>query len=211
MYDLKNDDYFGTARVDIAPLIEFPRNANILEIGCGNGSTLVWLKKNNFCAHATGIDAFASKKDSSLIDEFIQFNLNEGIPIQNDRKFDAILCLDVLEHLIDPWKIIKQLKSHLTANGQLIVSLPNIQSYRVVFSLFFKGNFDYQDEGILDKTHLRFFTKKTAIRMLEEAGFSVVKVIAPEKKNLIKRICGLLGINSILHKQFIYSCTHSKP
>ncbi len=210
MYDLKENEYFNNARTDIEKLIQFPANSKILEIGCGNGSTLIWMKKKSKCQHVTGIDAFASPGENHLIDCFIKYDLNKGLPETGEDHYDGILCLDVLEHLINPWEITKKLRSIISDEGQLIVSLPNIQNYRIVLSLFLKGDFNYQPEGILDKTHLRFFTKKTSIKMLEEAGFSVQEIISPDKMTPFKKLLSLFGLDEILAKQFIFSCKPSK-
>ncbi len=210
MYGDKESNYFSKPRIDIQPLIKFKPEASVLEIGCGVGSTLIWLKKTGKCHYVTGIDAFATSGDTTTIDEFINFDLNCGLPQNLTVKYDAILCLDVLEHLTDPWEIANSLKNLLNENGQLIVSLPNIQNYKVVLSLLFKGNFNYEKEGILDKTHLRFFTIKTGIKMLQDAGFIVEKVVSPDKLTFAKRLLSKIGLLNIITKQFIISCTIEK-
>ncbi len=207
MYQSKINKYFGNPRKDIEPAIKFNRSATVLELGCGNGSTLIWLKESNRCNHVTGIDAFAECSDSNAIDQFYKFDLNNGLPQDCIKKYDAILCLDVLEHLIDPWELTKKLRPLLKENGQLIVSLPNLQNYHVVLSLLFNGEFNYQEEGILDRTHLRFFTKKTSIHMLQNAGFRIDNVFYPGKATILRRLLNAIGLRNHLTKQFIFSCS----
>ena len=81
------------------------------------------------------------------------------------EKFNLILVLDVLEHLVDPWKFLKMIKSRLSDRGTLIISVPNIRHYSVIKDLIFFGRWEYEESGILDSTHLRFFTKKSLLKM----------------------------------------------
>ena len=90
------------------------------------------------------------------------------------KLFDRVLLLDVLEHLRNPEQILRQSHEVLKPDGLLIVSLPNIANIHVRLMLLF-GRFDYAERGIMDKTHLRFFTRKTARRMLESNGYSIVE------------------------------------
>jgi SAM-dependent methyltransferase len=92
------------------------------------------------------------------------------------NQFDLIIALDVLEHLADPWSVLKRLRELLAPDGVLIVSIPNVAHYRVSWRLFFLGEWEYRDEGLLDRTHLRFFTRKTAVELLTSSGFLVTAV-----------------------------------
>jgi 2-polyprenyl-3-methyl-5-hydroxy-6-metoxy-1,4-benzoquinol methylase len=88
-----------------------------------------------------------------------------------------ILILDVLEHLVDPWTILHRIQNdYLKLGGKIIISLPNARHFTYVVPLLVKGELKYQERGILDKTHLRFFTRKSGMRMLKEAGLSIEKV-----------------------------------
>jgi len=89
-----------------------------------------------------------------------------------EEYFDVIIFGDVLEHLKDPLSVLKKLKKYLNKNGYIICSIPNIAHIYVRLNLLF-GRWEYQDTGILDKTHLRFFTKKTAIKLIEDAEYKI--------------------------------------
>jgi 2-polyprenyl-3-methyl-5-hydroxy-6-metoxy-1,4-benzoquinol methylase len=91
-----------------------------------------------------------------------------------DRKFDKILLLDVLEHLPNPEKALALAASLLKPNGHLVVSVPNVANLTIRLMLLF-GIWEYHDRGILDRTHLRFYTRKTARALLESCGFRVVR------------------------------------
>ena len=102
---------------------------------------------------------------------------NDEIEFLSER-FDVILLLDVLEHLLDPWIVLKKLVEHnLNVNGSIIVSLPNIRHYSALFPLLFKGEWKYQKSGILDKTHFRFFTKKSCLELFARSGLRSVRSI----------------------------------
>jgi 2-polyprenyl-3-methyl-5-hydroxy-6-metoxy-1,4-benzoquinol methylase len=92
------------------------------------------------------------------------------------QKFDCILLLDVLEHLVDPWETLEFVKSQLNRDGRLILSLPNVASLKVLYPLLFLDQFRYADSGILDKTHLRFFTRTETLKMVQEAGFRLIVI-----------------------------------
>ena len=89
---------------------------------------------------------------------------------------DVILCMDVLEHLVDPWAVLQKLTPLLANKGVIIASIPNIQHYRVLKDLVFRGKFEYQEDGILDRTHLRFFTRRSAIGLMTSTGLTVQNV-----------------------------------
>lgn len=172
MYEDKNSDYYSHVRREILPLL--PSNCErILEIGCGRGDTLLWLKdtqKN--CAWIGGVELFPDSGSiaATRLDWFCGGSIETLDLALEAESIDLILCLDVLEHLVDPWKSVAKLQSLLKPGGHLIGSIPNVRYYSASFALFFKGQWRYQQEGILDKTHLRFFTKETAIALLESSG-----------------------------------------
>jgi SAM-dependent methyltransferase len=87
-------------------------------------------------------------------------------------KFDVITFGDVLEHLVCPGAVLLRSRAYLTENGCVLVSLPNVAHYTIRLRLLL-GRFDYEQCGLMDHTHLRFFTLRTAKRMLEEAGYAI--------------------------------------
>jgi 2-polyprenyl-3-methyl-5-hydroxy-6-metoxy-1,4-benzoquinol methylase len=174
-YKEKRTDYYRNVRREIIPLL--PKSVSrVFEIGCGEGYTLSFLKDNLLCEWAGGIELFhdaAEKAKVRNIDLVLEGDVsNLNLPIEFNS-MDVILCLDVLEHLVDPWGTLKYLSSFLKKNGILICSIPNVRNWKVVLPLIFKGEWTYTNEGLLDKTHLRFFTKKTAIELLELSGYKV--------------------------------------
>uniref|UniRef100_UPI004049A7E5 methyltransferase domain-containing protein n=2 Tax=Flavobacterium TaxID=237 RepID=UPI004049A7E5 len=80
---------------------------------------------------------------------------------------------DVLEHLIDPYTVLKKIKQKLSLNGVIISSIPNVRYHNTFMNVLIKKDWKYEDYGVMDFTHLRFFTEKSIIRMYEEAGYKI--------------------------------------
>ncbi|WP_337998092.1 class I SAM-dependent methyltransferase [Oleispirillum naphthae] len=168
--------YHDHVRREVAPYLK--PHSRILEIGCGSGATLGFLKQQGLCDWAGGAEfvAAAAQKARQVADkvwigdvESMEFDIEEG-------SLDAVLCLDVLEHLVDPWTMARRMASLLAPGGLLLVSLPNIRDYHILGDLVLRGRWEYRDSGILDRTHLRFFTRKSAVALVAGAGLTVETV-----------------------------------
>lgn len=175
-YTDKTSDYFAHARKEIEALLP-ARCDRALEIGCGGGATLGWLRHTGRASHAVGVEIFeaAAQQARAHADEVHCLDFERaGLPPQCEP-FDLILCLDVLEHMVDPWAAVDRLvERHLVPGGTLIASLPNVRHHSALRPLLFKGQWQYQDAGLLDRTHLRFFTRRTAIELLSRPGLEFV-------------------------------------
>lgn len=177
-YQDKSLTYYGGYREDILPLV--PKNVRrALDIGCGTGNTLDYLKKNGYCQYTIGVELFpeAATEAQSKLDEVYQESIENFGSFIEEGSIDMILCLDILEHLIEPQKVVKYLHTLLSPSGVMIASIPNVRHYSVVWPLLFQDKWEYKDAGILDATHLRFFVKKTAIELVESSGLVHKKVI----------------------------------
>src|SRR5262249_50795120 len=86
---------------------------------------------------------------------------------------DTILALDILEHLVDPWTVLEKLTALLKPGGRIVASIPNVRHFSVTVPLIFLGDWKYQLEGTLDSTHIRFFTRKTAISFMTSTGLAL--------------------------------------
>ncbi len=163
------DEYFAHARREIEPLL--PNQARrVLEIGCSSGATLAWLKQRWPNVETFGVDGYAplEKTIQSRADHALIHDLDHPLP--DIGTFDLILALDVLEHLRDPQSVLNDLSSRLAPGGVCIVSVPNIANYKVLAPLLFMRRFRYVTEGILDRTHLRWFTEESARSLMADAG-----------------------------------------
>lgn len=197
------EGYYSFLRDEIRPLLPPVRGARVLEIGCGTGETAAWLKANGVGGFVLGleIEPRVAEEARRKLDEVIVGNA-ETVDF-GERRFDLILCLDVLEHMVDPWGFLERVQKHLDAGGTVIASIPNLRNYRVLKSLVLKGRFDYQDGGILDRTHLRFFTRSSACRLMETGGLRLRAVIGKMMRKRKYRWIDRLTFGRI-HDFFVY-------
>jgi 2-polyprenyl-3-methyl-5-hydroxy-6-metoxy-1,4-benzoquinol methylase len=107
-------------------------------------------------------------------------------------RVDVLLLLDVLEHLRDPWTRLTELRTLLTPTGVVIASIPNVRNIKVLRPLLVSGEWQYQSSGILDRTHLRFFTRRTVLELFAGAGYEIQTITptGPLQANRIKSLSG---------------------
>ncbi|MDC1499038.1 methyltransferase domain-containing protein [Amylibacter sp.] len=167
--------YHGNVRHDILHLLD-PRPGRLLDLGGGLGATTAFAKANLGATGGVVVDV-ASASNSDGVDQHYQGSLEDELLWEliaaQEVPFDTILCLDVLEHLVDPWAVVRRCVEFLNPGGALIVSVPNLRHWQVTFPLLFAGRFDLQDYGILDRTHLRWFVRDTAIELVLQEGLKL--------------------------------------
>ena len=148
----------------------------VLEAGCAAGGTLCYLQgafpKAELCGIELNDRAAAVARFFADVQAMDLEKLDH--PAWHD-KFDVILMCDILEHLRDPWQTVRNMYRMTRPGGRIVISVPNI-TYVSVFAEMLKGQWHYEDAGILDRTHLRFFTRETAMALLTQAGYHVAKV-----------------------------------
>lgn len=169
-----NGDYYSHIRGEIALLLPGSMR-RVLEIGCGSGDTLAWLQSSGNARTTYGIELFSESAEAARtkVDRVICGDF-EALELPEDFSgFDVILCLDVLEHFVDPWKALRRIGALLAPGGCIITSIPNVRYFRVVLPLLLYGRWQYENSGILDRTHLRFFTKQTAIELMTSSGLTL--------------------------------------
>jgi len=164
--------YFGYTRPEILALV--PESARrVLDVGCGAGRLGEALKARQE-AEVVGIEmneeaaAVARQRlDHVLVGDVEELTLNF-----EPGSFDAIVCGDILEHLREPERLLRQARKWLASEGCLIASIPNVRHHSVVCSLL-QGNWTYESAGLLDRTHLRFFTRREIEKLFVRAGFQI--------------------------------------
>ena len=151
---------------------------SVLDVGCSYGDFGCKIKEKG-CT-VDGVDYYlpAINYAKQVLDNVYFFNLNilSDIDAKIERKYDVITFMDVLEHCIEPELVLKVFKNLLNERGRVYISIPNIANIYCRAQLFF-GNWDYEEYGVLDKTHLRFFTKKTAYKLVKNV-FPYAKIVA---------------------------------
>lgn len=167
-------NYYENPRNDITGLI--PEDAVcILDVGCGTGNLGAAIKRardSHIEVVGIEINQEAAEKARGKLDKVITGNVETlSLPFPRGY-FDVLVYGDVLEHMVDPWGILKRHGELLKAEGLVIASIPNVAHYRVI-KMLKKKEWRYQDAGILDSTHIRFFTIKSIKRMFDDAGFRI--------------------------------------
>ena len=180
LYQNKTSSYFSNTRLDLISVLPSAKIDRLLEVGAGSGDTLVEIKRRGLAQHVTGFELMrlpGTNQENAFIDTFIYCDLERVESELPKASFDVIICGDVLEHLVDPWRILQKLTALLRPDGTIIISCPNVRHYRMFWAIFVRGSFLYTDFGLLDRTHLRFFCKKDLLSMVEGAGLHRCEVI----------------------------------
>jgi len=171
--------YYKDARIDLVSLISEQKDEDIsvLEVGCGLGSTLTCVSSRYPNSKVRGIELVESVARIGKKIANVECANIEKYVFKPDEKFDYIIFGDVLEHLVDPYTLIYRLREQLNDGGCILASIPNIMNAGVIYDLL-HGNFTYQDSGILDRTHMRFFTYKEIQKMFNERGYTLEVAVA---------------------------------
>lgn len=204
--------YYTGDRVDMLKYI--PKDLKTtLEFGCGTGQFSALLKKE-FGAEtwAVEIDEQSAKTAAQKLDNVINSDAHEAINKLPDGHFDCIIFFDILEHLVNPYSLLSSIKSKLTNNGVIVTSIPNIRFYRNLVRFVLHGEWEYQDEGLMDKTHLRFFTRKSILKMFDNLDFEIIKFegIHPTHSRNLK-ILNFLTLNSFADTKYLHYVTVARP
>ena len=200
--------YYENVRTDLVEMITAGKQdaIRVLEIGCGTGETLAYIKKQFPNATISGIEyveSVASKAapELSVICGDVE---NMEFPYEPES-IDYIICGDVIEHLRDPEAALSKLDAFLASGGRVLASIPNLMQAEVIYELL-RGNFTYRDSGILDRTHLRFFTEKEIRKMFLRLGFSIEEMNRRVVRNHTTREVGeffdkLLAIDGVAPRE----------
>lgn len=163
--------YFLRRREEIVRAVPAAAKS-ILDVGCGGGALGQALRELDPARKLVGIESHpgAVRHARGVYDAVYAVDAETFEQPFLAGEFDCLVFADVLEHVRDPWGLLRRLLPALRAGGTVVASVPNVRRLSVLRPLVEAGRWDYQDEGILDRTHLRFFTRQTFARLLEEAG-----------------------------------------
>lgn len=205
------DAYYQNARSEVTCFLP-DKYSRVLEVGCGEGNFRGNLIETceywgiELCERAA--EVANSRLDNVLVGKF------EDLAVElPDKYFDLIICNDVIEHIADHDQLLDLLKQKLHDGGVVVGSVPNVRYWKCIFNLLFKKDWLYTDQGVMDRTHLRFFTEKSLKRSLEQHRFIILKFeyINGDKfkslspKNIARRLfVWLVGADS-RYRQFGFS------
>ena len=191
-YELKDSETSSHGTI-LSLLSDLPPS-KVLDLGCSSGLLAERIRATGH--RVTGVDRVALPGTLDRVDEFAVGDLEDGIPVEVGSGFDVVIAADVLEHLREPEKLLADIRNVLRPEGRLIVSVPNFGHW-YPRTRTLAGAFDYDQRGILDRTHYRFFTRKSLDRVVRNAGFEVrrrrevglpFEVLSGENKSLFARV-----------------------
>jgi O-antigen biosynthesis protein len=166
-------DYYEHARVELLDLVPVPPRG-LLDVGCGSGATAALAKSRWPTSYTVGVEYVpdAARRASERLDLVLEGSI-ESLDLASCRPdlIDTILLADVLEHLVDPWATLARLRAAFPA-ATVVASIPNVANLWLMEELA-GGRFPYGDEGLLDVTHLRFFTRASIAQMFSDAGYRI--------------------------------------
>lgn len=160
-----------------AVLSRVPSTAeNVLDVGCGAGDNARMIRLSGPRHCIIGVTAAEDEAELAreVCDQVILANLEDGLPPLSDTRFDVVVCSHVLEHICFPDRLLQDIFHVLADDGRLVVALPNLMYYKSRAKLLL-GRFDYQESGIMDNTHFRWYTFSSAKRLLETHSFDVLE------------------------------------
>lgn len=214
-----NPDYVPLGLIDLLDVP--PRLA--LDVGCFIGATGAYIKQKWPECRVVGVEPVkeAAAQARTRVDAVFE-GLFEDMPVGEagvePGEVDLVVFADVLEHMYHPWAALRHVKEWLSPNGAVMVSLPNIRNLNILKELVGGGSFRYRQAGILDITHIRFFTKSDALRMFAQTGFSVEKMsvnIDPGLRGNLEQVSnnrkmrldvGKFSIHEVDHEEMVELC-----
>jgi glycosyltransferase involved in cell wall biosynthesis len=150
----------------------------VLDLGCGDGTVAARLRAAGW--EVVGVDLEESPGVDQRVDRFVKADLDQGLPhevLADGAAFDVVLAADVLEHVREPERLLVQLREVVAPGGAVLASIPNVAHWYVRARVLL-GRWDYDRRGILDRTHLRFFTRRSFGRVAERSGWRVARIDA---------------------------------
>lgn len=174
--------------------------STVLEVGPGDGVISRWLKTQKQCK-TIGVEIVAEALEAArdAFDQIVIGNIEQAeilTQIKSHAPFDAIIFADVLEHLVDPWQVLKNMRLLLSPDGRVLLSMPNVAHWTVRLNLLL-GKFNYTDGYLMDRTHLRWFTRRTAKQMAIDCGYRIASEDTVFKPHIFRFWPALMGFQTV--------------
>jgi 2-polyprenyl-3-methyl-5-hydroxy-6-metoxy-1,4-benzoquinol methylase len=175
--NIREKCYRNSGNLSLIGLLSDPTSGHVLDIGCGNGANAGILKAQGATVDGITISPTELEEAKVYCDRVALYDLENGLPeeFSNRHAYDLVICSHVLEHLRYPEKLLGAVRHIIKPNGYLLIALPNIMFYKTRLKLAF-GNFDYEENGLMDQTHYRWFTYRSAQKLLVNAGYKIVRI-----------------------------------
>lgn len=207
-FKIRPNKYYMHQRSEILEFV--PLDAKkILDIGCGNGN-FGYLLKTKRNAEVWGIEKVESAVSyaASKLNNVIKGDIERDNIVLPQNYFDCIIFNDVLEHLVEPWNVLKNCANYLRNKGVVVASIPNVRYLPNIRNLIMKKDWKYANAGTLDQSHLRFFTEKSIIDLFCTCGYRVLSIKGINgssfswKFRLLNRLL-FKNINDMMYQQFV--------
>jgi 2-polyprenyl-3-methyl-5-hydroxy-6-metoxy-1,4-benzoquinol methylase len=191
----KLSTYYTKTREELAEKIP-PAPICVLDVGCAAGGLGKELKKNNPDAVVVGVEVEheVAEEAARHLDRVVLGDVEKIELDFPEAPFDYIIFADILEHLIDPWSQLKRYTELLAPAGSVIATVPNIRYWRESAGLFFLGKWDYKISGNLDQSHLRFFTRKSLLKLFRNAGLTDISITPWNRLRILPKIASALTL-----------------
>lgn len=202
-------DYYANARPEMVQFVPLEAR-RILEVGCGEGVFGNHLKKVRG-AEFWGVEIFekAALVAMGKLDKVLVGDIEGGTLSLPSKYFDCVIFNDSLEHLCDPWKALCRVKDYLKFDGTVVASIPNVRYLDTFLDFFLRKKWTYTEEGILDRTHLRFFTAESIKDLFMQCGYEIVRMegINPTKCSWKFSLLNFISGNRFDDMRFLqYAC-----
>ena len=176
MNSIEIADYFSAERPELLAFLR-PHGpfGTALDIGCAAGMLGAGLLREGIVGACDGVELNfeAARHAESRLRRVWMGSLESAAAEIPWQHYDLLILADVLEHLADPWAALRLLHAHSTPGCKLLLSVPNVRHYKVSLPLLFRGEFRYEDDGIMDRTHLHFFTRGSLVETVRACGWTV--------------------------------------
>lgn len=209
--------YFGHLRLQMRAFV--PSSARrLLDVGCGDGAFAAGLRAERQLAGikleiwGLELDDAAAARAAQKLDRVLVGPAEDRVAELPAEAFDCVVLNDVLEHLAQPQQLLAALQRVLAPGGCLVASLPNVRYYRNVWDLVVRGDWEYQDEGIRDRTHLRFFTRSSMRGLFQRAGYRLRQQagINPTRSKLFA-VCNVLCLGRLAEMRYLQFACVAEP
>ena len=176
-YSQKSGAYFRSARKAFVEVLPRDSSARLLEIGCGSGATSAYALAEGKCGWCCGVELCEepAREARAKLPRVIVGNVEQIDLDLPEHSFDILMLSEVLEHLVDPWSVLRRLRTYMKPGAIVLAGSPNVCHYQVILSLL-RGKWPREEKGVFDATHLRWFTPASYQAMFESCGYTVDEV-----------------------------------